>query len=387
MTVAPRPAGRGPAGSAAGDVLDLRTLNRTLLRRQLLLDRAALSAEQAVGHLVAMQAQAPDPPYLGLWTRLRDFALQDLSDAVLQRRVVRIALHRNTIHLVTAADCLALRPVLQPVLERAFKTAFQPRLAGADPAELAAFGRELVEREPLTFSALGKALAERWPDADPTALAQSVRQLVPLVQVPPRGVWGSSGQPAHTSAEVWLGAQLSPDAAPDDMVLRYLAAFGPASVRDAQVWCGLTRLNEVVRRQGDRLRRYRDENGVELLDLADAELAGPDADAPVRLLPEFDNILLSHQDRSRVLPEAYKSLVFTINGLIKSTVLVDGFVAGRWRIERGKKDGVKEALLLVEPFARMSKPVRAQVAAEATRLLEVAAADADTRDVRFAAPL
>lgn len=383
MTIANKPSGRGSTRSATGDVLSRLVLNRTLLRRQLLLDRATMTAEQAVAHLVGMQAQAPDPPYIGLWTRLRGFALQDLSDAMMQRRVVRIALHRNTIHLVTAADCLAFRPVLQPAMDRALKSAFLPRLPGVELAQLAALGRELVEREPLTFSALGKALAERWPEADPFALSQAVRQLVPLVQVPPRGVWGSSGQATHTSAELWLGKPLDEASAPDDMVLRYLAAFGPASVRDAQVWCGLTRINEVVRRQGDRLRRYRDENGVELLDLAEAEPAAGDEDPPVRLLPEFDNILLSHADRSRVLPEEYKSAVFTVNGLIKSTVLLDGFVAGRWRIERAKK----QAVLLVEPFTRWAKTRRAQVAAEAARLLEFAAADAEGREVRITDPL
>jgi hypothetical protein len=368
-------------------VLSLRVLNRTLLRRQLLLERVVRDTEQAVEHLVAMQAQAPDPPYIGLWTRLKDFALRDLSDAVMERRVVRIALHRNTIHLVTAADCLAFRPILQSTMERALKTTFLPRLPGVDLDELAARGRELVEQEAMTFSVLGKALAERWPDADPFALAQAVRQLVPLVQVPPRGIWGSSGQATHTSAEAWLGKPLATETAPDEMVLRYLAAFGPASVKDAQVWCGLTRLNDVFRRQADRLRRYRDENGVELLDLADAELAEGDEEAPVRLLPEFDNILLSHADRSRIMPDAYKSRVFTVNGLIKSTVLLDGFVVARWRIDRAKKDKKKEAVLLVEPFTKLAKTKQAKIAAEAARLLKFAAADADTHDVRFADPL
>ena len=388
MTVAPnKSASRGSTGAAAGDVLSTRVLNRTLLRRQLLLERVALDTEQAVEHLVAMQAQAPDPPYIGLWTRLKGFALQDLSNAMIQRRVVRIALHRNTIHLVTAADCLALRPILQPTMERALKTAFLPRMPGVDLDELSTRGRELVEQEPLTFSVLGKALAERWPEADPFALSQAVRQLVPLVQVPPRGVWGSSGQATHTSAEAWLGKPLATETTPDEMVLRYLAAFGPASVKDAQVWCGLTRLNEVTRRQAGRLRRYRDENGVELLDLADAELATGDEEVPVRLLPEFDNILLSHADRSRIMPDAYKSLVFTVNGLIKSTVLLDGFVVARWRIDRAKKDGKKEAVLLVEPFVKLAKTKQTKIAAEAARLLKFAAADADIHDVRFADPL
>lgn len=363
-------------------VLDTRTLNRTLLRRQLLLARAELSAEQGIEHLVGLQAQAPNPPYLGLWTRLAGFALDDLSDAITGRRAVRIALQRNTIHLVTARDCLLLRPILRPVLERGLTGTFGKALAGVELAELAALGRELVEERALTFSELGKRLAETWPGHDPFALSQGVRQLVPLVQVPPRGVWGSSGQAAHTSAEHWLGAPLAAGDAPDEIVLRYLAAYGPASVRDAQTWCGLTRLNAVVARQRERLRSYRDENGVELFDLADLEPADPDTPAPVVFLPEFDNILLSHADRTRIMAPQYRAQVMTNNGLIKSTFLVDGFVAGRWRIEAKRA----AATVVVEPFIRLTKAQRAELEAEALLLAAFAAPAAPSREVAFTDP-
>jgi len=196
------------------EVLSPRALNRALLSRQLLLDRPHLPDEtdgrraaviSAIEHLVGLQAQAPFPPYYGLWSRLGGFRPEDLGSLITDRSVVRIALMRGTIHLVSARDCLPLRRQLQPVLERGLRGAFGRQLAGVDPVALAAAGRELVESAPMTFSQLGAALTERWPDHPPAALAQGVRALVPLVQVPPRAVWGRAGQARHTSAEHWLG--------------------------------------------------------------------------------------------------------------------------------------------------------------------------------------
>jgi DNA glycosylase AlkZ-like len=371
----------GKQTATAERVVNVRVLNRTLLDRQFLLARADLSVTRAVEHLVGLQAQAPDPPYLGLWTRLRGFEPGHLSRAFIEREVVRIVLQRGTIHLVTADDCVALRPVLQPVLDRQLRGIFGRQLGGVDLAEVAAVGRALVEEEPLTFSALGKMLAERWPGVDPFPLSQAVRNLVPLVQIPPRGVWGSTGRAIHTSADVWLGRSLATNRVPDDMVLRYLAAFGPASLRDIGVWSGLTGLKDVGRRLSDRLRSYRDENGVELLDLADHDLADPDTPAPVRFMPEFDNVLLSHADRTRIMAHEYRSAVFTNNGAVKSVILVDGFVAGRWRIEKNKG----AAILTIEPFRALTKGQRTEVCEEGARLLAAAADGADTCDVRISA--
>ncbi|MFD4695238.1 winged helix DNA-binding domain-containing protein [Streptomyces sp. NPDC058463] len=361
------------------NVLDRRALNRSLLARQLLLERAGLPAVEAVGHLVGMQAQAPNPPYIGLWTRLAGFRIEDLADRVRAREVVRLVLMRGTIHLVTAQDCLALRPVLQGALEQGLKGTFGRKLAGLDTADVVALGRELVEKEPLTLGGLGTLLAERWPDRDPFALANAVRNLVPLVQVPPRGLWGESGQAVHTTAESWLGGTLAESTSPDAMVERYLAAFGPATVKDIQTWSGMTRLADSVNRLRPRLRTFRDENGLELLDLADAPLPDPGMPVPVRFLPEFDNILLSHADRSRILTDEQRKLVFTRNGLIKSTFLVDGFVRGLWRIEQARK----EATLVIEPFGTLGRKDRDAVAEEGSSLLAFAAASATTRGLRF----
>jgi hypothetical protein len=367
--------------SSTGDVLTQRALNRALLERQMLLRRAAISVDEALERLVGMQAQAPNPPYLGLWTRLDGFRPDDLAQRIRDRRAVRMALMRSTIFLVTARDALALRPVLDEELARWALGVHGKGVAGVDLAELAAAGRALVEESPRTFQELGLQLAERWPDADRSALGNLVRNLVPLVQVPPRGVWGEGGPAAHTTAEAWLGRPLHAETAPDEMLMRYFAAFGPASVRDAQHWCGLKRLNEVVDRLRPRLRSFRGESGTELFDLPDAPRPSAEAPAPVRFLPEFDNVLLSHADRARIISEPDRKRVFTVNGIIRATLLVDGMVRGMWRIER--EGGT--AALVIQPFVPIAAPDRAALEEEGGRLVRFAAGDAARWDVRFEA--
>ncbi|GAB2862470.1 winged helix DNA-binding domain-containing protein [Actinocorallia aurea] len=367
---------RGPVGAP---VLSTRALNRALLDRQLLRARADLSAEAALTHLVGLQSQAVDPPYVGLWTRLEGFSADDLSTLLLERRAVRIALMRSTLHLVTAADCLALRALLAEQLARTVKGQFGRQIEGIDPADLAAEGARLAQDTALTFADLGKLLAERWPEHEPNALAQTVRNLVPLVQIPPRGLWGRSGPAAHLTAGAWLGRDLDPEPSIDGYVLRYLAAFGPASVKDMQKWSGLTRLKTAFTRLGARLRRYRSESGEELYDLADLEPPGADVPVPVRFLPDFDNILLSHMDRTRIMADAHRARVFTSNGLIRATILVDGFVAGLWRVERSGST----ATLVIEPFGPLDAASRAALAEEGARLLDFVAPEAPDHDLRF----
>jgi len=360
-----------------GSVLGPRALNRALLERQLLLRRAKLPALEAVEWLVGLQAQSPGAPYVGLWSRLEGFRFDDLAGLISRREVVRVVLMRSTIHLVTGDDCMALRPVVQTVLERSLKGTFGRRLQGVDLDQVAAAGRVLVEERPRTFSELGPLLRERWPDHDPEALAMAVRTGVPLVQVPPRGLWGESGQATHTSAEAWLGRPAGTDSRPDAMILRYLGAFGPATVKDVQVWSGLTGLRAAVERLRPGLLTFRDERGAELFDLPDAPRPDPDTPAPPRFLPEYDNLLLSHDDRTRVIADPHRPLVF-----MKGAVLVDGFVRGTWKIDRQKG----AASLVVEPFAPLSKRDRTALADEGARLLAVAGGGARAHDVRFSSP-
>jgi hypothetical protein len=375
------------------DVLDRRALNRALLARQHLLFRQPGSALDMVRHLCGLQAQAPFPPYYGLLARLDGFRPEDLAGLLVDRRVVRIALMRGTIHLVTAEDALAWRPLVQPVLDRGLATNFGPRLAGADLDRVAAQGRELTSREPLTFAELGAALTATWPGNPADALAQAVRARIPLVQVPPRAVWGQSGLARHTPADVWLGRpETEPPTEPQTgprrlqavtaLVERYLAAFGPATVQDVQAWSGLTRLREVVEPMRDRLRVFADQDGRELFDLMDGPRPGPDVPAPVRLVAEYDNLILSHDDRTRIMAADDRQQLFKQLNSFPGSVLLDGFVAGCWRVKRTKGT----ATMTVELF-RPPVPARDRdaIVAEAGRVLGVTA-PAATPDVRLVTP-
>ena len=353
-----------------------RALNRTLLRRQFLLDRVDRPALEVVDHLVGLQAQEPADPYVALWDRIAGFDPAELAAAVASGDAVRIALQRSTIHLVSAADCAALRPVLQPALERMARSSFGTRLTGVDPVELAELAGALVAEQPLTFGELGRLLRERWPERPEIALAQTARALVPMVQLPPRGVWGRSGRALHGLAADRLDRQFAADPAPDRLVLRYLAAFGPATVADMQNWSGLTRLAEVVDRLRPELRTDRAEDGRELIDLPGAPRAEPDLPAPVRFLPQYDNVLLGHADRGRVVPAGAAALFD--EEFHWSPVLVDGLLRASWRLDR------KAGVLHVRAPG-LSRAERTALAEEGLALLGLLAPAAPDPDVVLSA--
>lgn len=360
-----------------------RALNRATLQRQLLLDRADLPAEEAVEHLVALQTQAPDAPYVGLWTRLRAFQPERLAALIADRRAVRATVLRGTVHLVTAGDYPILRAWVQPLLERLYKASpFAKSLAaaGVDPADVVSVALRHVGERPQTRAQLSANLGSLWPGADANALAYTVTYLVPLVQVPPRGIWGSRGQATWLAAERWLGTPLAEAPGVAGIVLRYLAAYGPAAPADVTAWSGVGRVKEVFDHLRPELVTFRNERGRELFDLPDAPRPDPDTPAPVRFLPEYDNVLFSHADRSRILA-GHAVPAWPGNGSAMGPLLVDGMFAGTWRILRGP-DAVT---VRVKPFAPLPTGDRDAVMGEGQRLAGFVAGELPA-EVRVVAP-
>jgi hypothetical protein len=352
-------------------VLGQRALNRALLERQMLLERSTRGLVEVVEHLVAVQAQVPGAPYLGLWSRVAGFDPDDLGRRITDLSMIRMPTLRCTMHLTSADDALALRPITAPLLKRTFLGQFAKQLAGIDVEEVAAAGLELLDR-PMSVTELGRLLAERWPGPDPAALGYAVQYCAPLAQVPPRGVWGRSGRAKLDALPRMLGRPLLNDVPADELVLRYLRAFGPASTADARAFTGVGGLKEVVERLD--LRRFADERGRELLDVPDGPLPDPDTPAPPRFLGEYDNIMLGHDDRTRVLATEHRPRV--LPGAVRP-LLVDGMVAAEWT---SGPDGIE-----VKPFARLSDTDASDVIAEGERLLDALFPDS-TRKVSIRQP-
>jgi hypothetical protein len=364
-----------------GELLTRQALNRATLARQLLLERADRNLLAAVEHLVGLQAQLPQNPYIGLWSRLAGFEADELERQLLDRRVVRVAAMRATLHLVSATDCLLLRPLVQPVLddELARHPEYAPALRSVDLGEVVAVAEPFLAARALTGRELREALGEHFPGLDPAALAYACRNRLALVQVPPRGLWGRSGQVRVTTAEAWIGRPLASSPSIHDLVLRYLAAFGPASAADVAAWSRLTGFREILDSLRSRLRVFCDEQGRELFDLPDGPRPDPETPAPPRFLPEYDNLLLSHADRTRVIDQATRKAMSLAPARHRGTLLVDGFAAGTWWIEEDRAG--REAALLVRPASRLRRRDAASVEVEGRRLLRFVAGDR-TRGVR-----
>lgn len=354
--------------------LDTRTLNRAALDRQLLLRRSAVSALDAVRHLVAVQAQESNSPYHGLWARLETFRQDDLTGLLHDRSVVRGSLLRGTQHMTAADDYLWIRPLVHARLISANRSAFGRVTKGWDLEELATEAARLLSTGPLTRPGLARALTEIWPDRDVTALGWTVQALLPVVHPPPGRTWNHFGAIPLAPAEDWIGASLHPEPTPDALIRRYLAAFGPASVKDFQIWSGLRRMAADFERLRPGLRVFRDENGVELFDVPDGPLPDPGVEAPVRFLPEFDNLVLAYADRSRLMTAERRAAV-CVGSVTKPVLLVDGRVQATWELKHDRK--AEKAVLSIAAF----EPLTASIDDEAAALLAFTAPDAD-HDVR-----
>ncbi|HVT61123.1 MAG TPA: winged helix DNA-binding domain-containing protein [Thermoanaerobaculia bacterium] len=367
--------------AAAAPLLTARELNRATLARQMLLARERETASGAVARLVGLQAQLARPPLVGLWTRLEEARRDDLLGPLRRREVVRATAMRGTLHLMTAEDYAALRGALQPALTRGLVSVLGARNKALDLAAVEAEGRAFFAGRTATFDELRAHLGRQHPQGDVRAMAYAIRLLVPLIQLPTADPWGFPAQADFVLADEWLGKDVhTAEASADGLVLRYLAAFGPATPGDAQVWSALAALREAFARLRPKLVTFRDERKRELFDLPDAPRPAADTPAPVRFLPEFDNVLLSHDDRTRIFAaDAHRARVVLKNLQVRATFLVDGLVAGTWKIERKKT----AAALVVEPFGALTKKTKQALETEGDALLRFAEEDAAAREVRW----
>ncbi len=364
----------------AARTLTREQLNRATLARQLLLERAPLGAVAAIERLAGMQAQEPKHPFVGLWTRVAGFACEDLLGALRSREVVRATLMRSTLHLMSAADHAAVRMALQPSMSVALRV-LGARSEGLDLDAVLPAARELLRATPLPFDAIRAELQARFPDVNDRALGYAVRTLVPLVMVPGSGRWGFPRVAEFALADGWLDEPLAAGD-PEALATRYLGAFGPASAKDLERWSAVGGMRPVLDGMRDRLEVFADERGRELFDLPEAPRPDGDVPAPARLLPEFDNLVLAHDDRTRVIADEHRPLVTTKNLRVKATFLVDGVVAGTWTVAVKRRI----ATLTLAPFAKLPKRAASELEAEADALLAFLEPDAKARDVELADP-
>jgi hypothetical protein len=364
------------------ETLTVRQLNRATLARQMLLVRENVTPLRAIERLVAMQAQLPRPPFLGLWARVEGFRRDALTKLLVDRKAVRATFLRGTLHLASARDFVALRPTMQSVLDAGIRTILKALRARVDPERLTRQAREILAGGPQTFEEVRERLMQVNPGANDRALGFAVRMLLPLVQVPvgKEAAWAFHANPRFALAEEWLKQAIptGTSASPEALVLRYLAAYGPASVADVQAWSGLPKLRDTVEALRPRLVTFRDEAGRELFDLPGAPRPGADVPAPVRLIADYDNLITTRHDE-RFVAKGHRPRVFLPGLRVAATVLVDGFVAGAWRMDR-KKDA---ATLTVEPFVAFSPRTRREVIAEGESLLRFAEPDARSFEVHL----
>ncbi|MEA2426221.1 MAG: hypothetical protein QOH13_2631 [Thermoleophilaceae bacterium] len=364
---------------SAERVLSQRELNRALLARQLLLERIDMPAAEAIERVAGLQSQVPQPPFIGLWVRLGDFDEGELQGLIDAREVVRATMMRHTIHFVTARDYPWLRPTIQPALDRSFSGVTSKRLEGFDLEPFLAAASKEFATGPRTFAQIQELIRTMDPDCDERAVSYAVRTRLRLTGVPNGTRWRFGGRAPFVHAEDWIGRKIPEAGDPHEMVRRYLAAFGPATPADATAWSGVGGMRAVFDDLRGELRTFRDEAGRQLFDVLDAPLPDEGTPAPARFLPVFDNTLLAHKDRSRVVPGEFRQLVSIMPSGLTGTLLLDGFVAAGWKLER-KRGAVT---VVIAEFRPLTKKERRALEPEADALMRFAEPDADTRAIHF----
>ena len=313
--------------------------------------------------LGGLQAQSTPSPYLSLWTRVEEFAREELTAALSRRRLVKALLQRGTLHVVTPHQFWAIATVRRDLAATLWPPSYEALVPVARIAELAGLIAEELEGRELTLKEVQELLAPHaHAKVPPTFLWRRVQAHSYVIHVPPSGIWGYGGHGVYTAARGKLrGGPPEPGDAFDALVLAYLAAYGPATKQDVGQWAGVPRLAPITASLGRlTVRTFRDGSGKLLYDVPRAPLPDPETPAPPRLVPRFDNVVLSHADRSRILGDVAPSRVVTKNGLVHATILVDGFVAGTWQLEDGR--------VRLEPFAKLDADVRRALKDEAERL-------------------
>jgi len=357
------------------ETLSLRQLNRATLARQMLLGRENATVVETVDRLAGMQAQEAKPPFIGLWSRVDGFQMTDLHTALHSRAVVRATMMRGTLHLLSAADYLAFRTLFEPLLAAAMKV-LGDRAEGLDIDAVLPIAREFLRERPHTFTEIRTRLLQSFPDVNDRALGFTVRMHLPLVMFPTSDRWSFPGDAAFTPANEWLGTAHNPEGSRTELMRRYLAAFGPATAADFQEWSGLQGAKALLAEMRPELHVFRDDKGRELFDLPDAPRPNADMPAAIRFLPEFDNVVLAHADRRRIIDDEHRKPLVTKNGRVRATVLIDGFAAGFWDWTR-KRD---TATLQLMPFAVIGKSDREALEAEGDALLRFLEPDSGKRD-------
>lgn len=348
---------------AAERVLTRRELNRALLARQLLLERATLSPVRAVERLAGLQAQSTPSPYLALAARLEGFEREQLTRALRTRRLVKALLQRGTLHVVTPAHYWAIMAVRGPLATSLWPPSYEARISTREIERIAVQVLQEIGDGELTLKEAQALLAPHVREGVPaTFLWRRIQSYAHLVHVPPSGTWGYGGHGVYAAAAHELaGDPPSADDGLDALVRAYLGAYGPATPQDVGQWAGIPRVGP-IRESLERLstRRFRNEAGKVLHDLPRAPLPDPELPAPPRLIPRFDNLVLSHDDRSRILGDVPPSRIVTTNGLVHATILVDGFVTGTWQLDGGR--------VVLEPWRRLDRAVQRALREESERV-------------------